>query len=112
MPLKEPVSDPQLPDLPAAPVPLQKAVLAAKAAAPAKTVQAKNAGGKPGVQKAAQKGAVHKRAAQKAAVEKGRKAPAQQLRAENGKRVKVVAAKGDPAKKSAPAQSREKVAVK
>ena len=112
VPLKEPVSEPQLPDLPAAPVPLQKAVQAAKAAAPAKTVQAKNAGGKPGVQKAAQKGAVHKRATQKAAVEKGRKAPAQQLRAENGKRVKVVAAKGAPAKKSDPAQPREKVAVK
>jgi membrane-bound lytic murein transglycosylase D len=90
-------ADPQLPDLPVTPVSLPKAVQAAKAAATTKkAAQAKTVGTKPIIQ----------RAARKAALKKPVKAPARQLRAENGKRVKVVAAK--PAGKKAPA--REKVA--
>jgi membrane-bound lytic murein transglycosylase D len=112
VPLKANDPDPNLPDLPATPISLPKAVQAAKATANAKTLQAKNASGKPSVHKAAQKGAVHKGAVQKAVVQKGRKAPVQQLRAENGKRVKVVAAKPASAKKPASPHQRVKVAAK
>jgi membrane-bound lytic murein transglycosylase D len=118
VPLKEPVAEPQLPDIPVTPVPLQKAVQAAKAAASAKTAHAKAPlAARPGVHKAAQKGAVHKGVAQKAGpqkavLQKGRKAPAAQpLRAENGKRVKVVAPKSGASKKPSPAKN-VKVAVK
>jgi len=117
VPLKEPVAEPQLPDIPVTPVPLQKAVQAAKAAVTAKTVHAKTPlAAKPGIHKAAQKGAVHKGVAQKAGVEKAvaqksRKA-AQPLRAENGKRVKVIAAKPAIAKKPGPAAKSVKVAAK
>jgi membrane-bound lytic murein transglycosylase D len=110
VPLKADDPTPNLPDLPATPISLPKAVQAAKATAHTKTLQAKNASGKHGVHKAAQKGAVHKGAAQKAVVQKGRKAPVQQLRAENGKRVKVVAAKPASAKKPV-SQQREKIAA-
>jgi membrane-bound lytic murein transglycosylase D len=117
VPLKEAAAEPQLPDLPATPISLPKAVQAAKTAAHAKTVEAKTAiAAKAGVRKAAQKGAVQKHVAQKAnekvVVQKGRKTPVQQLRAEHGKHVKVVAgAKPAAAKKSAGHQPRVKVAA-
>ena len=116
VPLKEPVAEPQLPDIPVAPVPLQKAVQAAKAAATQKTTHGKNAiaaAAKPGVHKAAQKGAVHKGVTQNASVEKVRKAPAAQpLRAENGKRVKVVATKPAVTKKPPAPQAKQKLAAR
>jgi membrane-bound lytic murein transglycosylase D len=109
VPIKEPVTDPKLPDLPTTPVPLQKAMQAAKAAsvrtaAPLRT----------GAHRAAQKGAVHKPATAKTpVVQKSRKpVAAPQLRAESGKRVKVVTNKpGAPKKMPAAPQSRVRVAA-
>jgi membrane-bound lytic murein transglycosylase D len=109
VPIKEPVAEPKLPDIPSNPVPLQKAMQAAKAASVRTAMPVKTS-----AHRAAQKGAVHKPAAAKASVvQKGRKpVAAPQLRAENGKRVKVVAAKPSAAKKMPAApQSRVRVAV-
>jgi membrane-bound lytic murein transglycosylase D len=90
-------ADPQLPDLPvtaAAPVSLPKAVQAAKAAAIAnKTARVKAPGSRAVVQRAAQKAAAHRAATQKSAAQKPAKPPVRQLRAENGKQVKVIAPK-------------------
>ena len=93
-PLLVPLKDgavPKLPDIPVNPVPLQKAVQAAKVNAHSKKYVRGVRGGK-SVQKAVQRGPVHKT----------RKAPAKQLRAEAGKRVKVVAPAKSAAKKAAP----------
>jgi membrane-bound lytic murein transglycosylase D len=117
-------ADPQLPDLPVTPVPVSipKAVQAAKAAAAAnKTVQVKGSASRPVVQRAAQRAAAQKAAAQKAAAQragaqkaaaqksaaqKPAKPPVRQLRAENGKQVKVIAPKTAAKKET----KREKVA--
>jgi hypothetical protein len=101
VPLIGGASDPQLPDLPATPVSLPKALQAAKAAAHSKTVVAKGAGGRASVQKA-----VQPRSAQKV-----RQQPVRQLRAENGKRVKVVTAKPAASRKSPVQAPRVKVAA-
>jgi membrane-bound lytic murein transglycosylase D len=90
VPLKSGVSDPQLPDLPASPLSLPKALQAAKAAAQSKKVIVKS-GGRTNAQKGIQQAAV-----------KGRKQPERTLRAENGRKVKVVAAKPAPRKAPTP----------
>ena len=94
VPLQDGAAAPQLPDLPVNPVPLQKAVQAAKQNART-TRYVKVAPGKAQLQKAAQRGRVNQK-------------PPVQLRAEAGKRVKVVV-KQAPAKK-APAKGSTKVA--
>ena len=99
VPLKGGASDPQLPDLPATPLSLPKAIQAAKAAAHTKKV-AKGTGRRAGVQNAVQH----------SAAQKGRKPPARQLRAENGRKVKVVAAK-TAAPRKAPVAQRVKIAA-
>jgi hypothetical protein len=82
-------------------------VQAAKAAAVAnKTAHRKGSASRPVVQRAAQKAAAQKAATQKSAAQKPAKPPARQLRAENGKQVKVIAPKA-AAKKDG---KREKVA--
>jgi hypothetical protein len=108
VPIKEPVAEPKLPDLPTTPVPLQKAMQAAKTASVRTATPLKG-----GTHRAAQKGAVHKPATSKAAVvQKGRKpVAAPQLRAETGKRVKVVADKAPAKKMPAAPQPRVKVAA-
>jgi membrane-bound lytic murein transglycosylase D len=105
-------ADPQLPDLPVTPVPVSipKAVQAAKAAAAGnKTVQVKGSASRRVVQRAAQKAATQKgkAATQRAAAQKVTKPPVRQLRAENGKQVKVVTGGKPASKKAAP---RERVA--
>ena len=90
-------AEPQLPDIPVKPLSLPKAMQAAKAAANArKGVQA--TGRTP-------KTILHKPTT-RAAAQKVRKPPVQPLRAENGKRVKVVITKPAPAKKAAPNKER------
>jgi membrane-bound lytic murein transglycosylase D len=97
--------DPQLPDLPVNPVPLTKALQTVRNAAHTRRVSATH-GGRVIVQKAAQRGAIHK----------ARKQPAQpQLRAEHGKRVKVIVSprSAAPAKKPVrAAAARLKVATR
>ena len=87
VPLKGGSAEPQLPDLPVNPVPLPKAIQAAKSSSSSKKyVQ----GAKPVATKAAQRGSV-----------KGKKQPVPQLRAETGKRIKVVVpSKPAPSKKA------------
>jgi membrane-bound lytic murein transglycosylase D len=96
------VENPQFPDLPVNPVPITKAMLAAKNSGHSRKYT-RSIHGKAVLQKAAQRGAV----------QKGRKQPAAQLRAEHGKRVKVVAPGKTVAAKKAvarPAGARVKVA--
>jgi membrane-bound lytic murein transglycosylase D len=93
VPVKGGVENPQLPDLPVNPVPLQKAFIAAKSSAHARRLEPTR-GRHVAVKRArthvAQRGAVHHRPAK----------PAPKLRAEAGKRVKVVAASKKPAARS------------
>ena len=101
VPLKGEPQDAKLPDIPVNPVPLPKALQAARNSAHSKKyVQIGR--GKATVQRAAQRGAVNK----------GKKLPPQRLRAENGKHVKVLASKSGSSKKSQTrtATSRERVA--
>ena len=87
-------ANPQLPDLPVTPVSIPKAVQAAKAAAVAnRTAQAKAPASRAVVQRAAQKAAAQKAATRKSAAQGTAKPPVRQLRAENGKQVKVIAPK-------------------
>jgi membrane-bound lytic murein transglycosylase D len=81
VPLKDASDEPQLPELPARPVTLPKAIQVARTAAAAKT--ARNGGARVMAQKPAHRGLVAR-----AQAISGRAAP--QLRAEQGKRVKVV----------------------
>jgi membrane-bound lytic murein transglycosylase D len=91
--------DPQLPDLPVNPVPLTKALQTARSTAHSRRAPAAH-GGRVIVQKAAQRGAVNK----------ARKQP--ELRAEHGKRVKVVATKSAaPARKPSARASTTRVKV-
>jgi membrane-bound lytic murein transglycosylase D len=85
VPVKGGVENPQLPDMPVYPVPLPRAIQAAKHNAHSKRYVHSARGGKAFVQR----GSVYKT----------RKQPPQ-LRAENGKRVKVVISKPTGAKKS------------
>lgn len=96
VPIKDGAAAPQLLDFPATPISLPRAIQAAKNSARSKKyVQTKRGG----------KTVVVQKAAQKRAVQKGRKPPAQQLRAVRGKRDKGVAAKSAAGKKAqAPVQ--------
>jgi LysM repeat protein len=103
VPLKAGAENPQFPDLPVNPVPLTKAIQAAKLSAHSRRLQP-GQGGKIVVQKAAQRGAVNAR--------KGKAGPAQQLRAERGRQVKVKIVAPKPAaagKKAPPAGAKQKV---
>ena len=93
--------EPQLPDLPVNPVPLQKALQAAKSKSASKKYVHSERGGKAMMTKAAQRGSV-----------KGKKQPVQQLRAEHGKRVKVVAPSKPDSGKKAATQSSATVATR
>jgi hypothetical protein len=96
------VDNPSLPDLPVNPVPLQKALLAAKASAHTRKLQP-GQGRKVLVQRASQ------RVAQRGQVHRvGKAAP--QLRPDAGKRVKVVAAA--PKKAAARPAGKVKVAIR
>jgi membrane-bound lytic murein transglycosylase D len=93
VPLKEHAAEPQLPDLPARPVTLPKAIQVARTGA------AKRLAGKRETTRA-----VAQKPGQRGRAGKARQAAPQQLRAERGKRVKVVhtkAAAGKQADKSA-----------
>ena len=83
VPIKGGVENPQLPDLPANPVPLPKAIQAARISAHSKKYVMTGRGTKGVVQKAVQRGPVHN----------ARTPPARQLRAETGKNVKIIARK-------------------
>jgi membrane-bound lytic murein transglycosylase D len=83
VPLKENAGEPQLPDMPAQAVTLPKAIQAAKNAA--KTLAARRDAARVAAQKPAQRALI-----QRAQAGKERKGTTQQLRAEQGKRVKVV----------------------
>jgi membrane-bound lytic murein transglycosylase D len=89
VPLKDNAAEPHLPDLPAAkPVTLRKAIQAGRNTA--KTLAEKRSAARVAAQKPAQRGGTH-------AAEAGKARPAtasKQLRAEQGKRVKVVNSKG------------------
>jgi membrane-bound lytic murein transglycosylase D len=89
VPLKGGGADTHLPDLPATPVALPKAIEAAKQAAASRRYVKQPRGN----------GAVHK-AVQRGATRKAGRQPVRQLRAENGKRVKVVASKAPASKKN------------
>ena len=89
VPLKAGGAEAHLPDLPATPVALPKAIEAAKQAAASRRY----------VQQGRGTGAVQK-AMQRTIAQKGSKHPVRELRAENGKRVKVVATKAPPSKKT------------
>ena len=102
VPLKEGSGDPQLLDLPATPVSLPKAIMAAKAAAHSSRIVVAR-GGKAGVQRSASRTV--------APVQKGRALAARPLRPEAGRQVKVVATPKAAAGKKAPAQ-RVKVAAR
>ena len=75
------VENPQLPDLPVNPVPLQKALIAAKNSAPTRKLEPTQG----------RKVLVQKAGTRMVASSKGARQPVQALRPENGKRVKVVA---------------------
>ena len=104
VPVKDGVANPNLPDLPVNPVPLQKALMAAKSNAHTRKIQP-GQGRKVLVERAptrvAQRGAVHRAA---------KAAP--QLRADAGKRVKVVAAAPKKAVAAKPAAKVTKVAAR
>jgi membrane-bound lytic murein transglycosylase D len=103
VPVKGGVENPELPDLPVNPVPLQKAFAAVKKNVRGHKPTHQAAHGRASVQKAAQRGAVHK----------PRKAtPARQLRAETGKRVKVVVTTKASAHARKPATKASAKAVK
>jgi membrane-bound lytic murein transglycosylase D len=104
VPLKAGAENPQFPDLPVNPVPLTKAIQAAKLNAHSRRLQPGQ--GKIVVQKAAQRGAVN--------AHKGKAAPAQQLRAERGRQVKVkiVAPKPASGKKAPVVGAKQKVAIR
>ncbi|HUP95592.1 MAG TPA: transglycosylase SLT domain-containing protein [Burkholderiales bacterium] len=97
VPLKGGGADAYLPDLPATPVALPKAIEAAKQAAASRRYVHQGRG----------TGAVQK-AAQRTTAQKGSKYPDRQLRAENGKRVKVVASKTPASKKSTTARAAQR----
>jgi membrane-bound lytic murein transglycosylase D len=99
VPVQGGVENPQFPDLPVNPVPLQKALIAAKNTAHARKLQP-GEGRKVLVQKSAPRVVAHK----------GSRPAAQPLRAENGKRVKVVAVASKKPLARAPAKV--KVAVR
>jgi membrane-bound lytic murein transglycosylase D len=101
VPLKGGAAEPTLPDIPVNPVPLQKAIQAAKLNAHSKRYVRTARGGKAVVQKAAQRGPVHK----------GKK-PVQRLRAETGKRVKVVIPSKPASSKKAVSRTSDKVAAR
>ena len=101
VPLKGSSENLLLPDLPVNPVPLSKALQAAKNNAHSKRYMKSERGGRVVVQKAAHRGAV-----------KGNKQPVRHLRAETGKRVKVVATKNTSKKPVTRASQREKVAAR
>ncbi|MDB5863531.1 MAG: lytic transglycosylase [Betaproteobacteria bacterium] len=103
VPLKAGAETPQFPDLPVNPVPLTRAIQAAKLNAHTRRLQPGH-GGKIVVQKAAQRGAVR--------TAKGKRAPAQPLRAERGKQVKVKISAPKPAsgRKAPVAGTKQKVA--
>jgi len=112
VPLKQ-GADEELLDLPVSPVSLPKAVQAAKNAAQSKREVKFTA-------RSGRKVPVHRVAAQKAPVQKAAvkgaapstKQPPRQLRAENGKRVKVVtAAKSAPVRKAHPAAQKVKLSA-
>jgi membrane-bound lytic murein transglycosylase D len=90
VPVKGGVENPQFPDLPVNPVPLPRAIQAAKNSAHSKRYVHTGPGGRAVVQKAVQRGPVHK----------ARKQPVRQLRAEAGKRVKIVIRKPVASKKA------------
>ena len=98
VPLKAGDGEPDLPDLPATPVSLPKAIQAVKNAVNARRQVHAASGRKVAVQRAS-----IQKAAQKRAIVKGKR-PARQLRAESGKKVKVVAKTAAPRK--APAKLR------
>ena len=90
VPLKDNAGEPQLPDLPAQAVTLPKAIQAAR-----------NAAARRGAAKVVAQKPVHGGLVQRAQAGHGRQAAPQQLRAERGKRVKVVIAPQEkPADKS------------
>jgi membrane-bound lytic murein transglycosylase D len=91
VPLKENAGEPQLPELPARPVTLPKAIQAAKTAA--KTLAAKRNAARVAAQKPSSRALI-----QRAQAGKERRAAPQQLRAEQGKRVKVVESRKAPTK--------------
>jgi membrane-bound lytic murein transglycosylase D len=104
VPFNSGTESPQFPDLPLNPVPLSRAIQAAKINAHTRRLQPGH-GGKIVVQKAARRGAVN--------AHKGKAAPVRQLRAERGRQVKVkiVAPKAAaPTKKAPPAGAKQKVA--
>ena len=107
VPLREGAGEPQLPDLPVAPLSLPKAIQAAKDAAIARNAVVTR-GARSGVQKAAvQKALIQPRLAQK-----GREPP-RALRAEHGKRVKFVFDSGPrkTANKATPSPAFQRVKV-
>ncbi|MGZ5095340.1 MAG: transglycosylase SLT domain-containing protein [Burkholderiales bacterium] len=90
VPVKGGVENPQFPDLPVNPVPLPRAIQAAKNSAHSKRYVHTGRSGKAVVQRAVQRGPVHK----------ARTQPVRQLRAEAGKRVKIVIRKPAASKKA------------
>ena len=103
VPLKDGADNPELPDLPVTPVPLQKAIQAAKQTAHSRKYVRAERG---------QKLAVQKPVIVRVAGSKAKARPAVQLRADQGKRVKVVARSTGTASKAVakPAGARVKVA--
>jgi membrane-bound lytic murein transglycosylase D len=99
VPLKDASDEPQLPELPARPVTLPKAIQVARTAAAAKTVAARSGGARVTARKTGPRTLVSRAA---------RPAP-RQLRAEQGKRVKVVASR-PAAKQSDKSGGRMKIA--
>ena len=106
VPLKTSAKEPELPDLPATPVSLPKAVQAAKASAHAR--QYAHARGAKAV---AAKGASSKAAGAKVAAAKGRRVPVQQTRAAAAQRGKTVTAKAAPAKTRVAKAAHQRVKV-